>query len=693
MEDLWRDGEAGGDGIAQLVYLSNLIGRDTLLVQPGGGNTSLKLSERDVFDIEAPALVVKGSGTDLRTITQAGFTHLYSDRLALLRAKQSIDDDEMLRLMRAAMLFPGRDPLPSVETPLHSLLPYRFVAHTHDVATLSLSDTPSAQEHVRRLYGDRVAFLPYARPGFPLAKRMAEQYAERPPDGAVALVLEKHGLVAWGETARECYANLIDVISKAEAFVAERKQGRSVFGGVAVPPANESRRDELANALLPVVRGALASGGWRAVLHLDASPELLDVIGRERFAAAAARGVMTPEHILRAGVKPLVLDLPLDASLDDAKHALERSEGARLRDTMALFRERYAAYARAHGQPAPIPDFLKTIVVPGLGVIYAGKDRHSALVAAECYAATLRAIEGAQAVESFAFLSDADACAMEYWPLERRKIEEAAAKRRDLEGKIALVIGAASGIGRATAVRFVQEGAHVVLADIDLDGAQSLAQELNASTPERVVAVVCDVSDGDAVAELFRRATLHFGGLDVLFYSPGVGPRYFPVAEMSDAEIEEKMRVHFQGAVAATREAARIMIDQGIGGRLVYNASKAAFAPGEGFAAYGASKAALVHYVRNAANELGRYGITANYINADAVDTPLFRNLVRLRAEQQGRSEEEQLATYAQRSLLGHATIPPEAVADAVCFLASDRAAYTTGCVITVGGGAEAFPR
>ena len=188
-------------------------------------------------------------------------------------------------------------------------------------------------------------------------------------------------------------------------------------------------------------------------------------------------------------------------------------------------------------------------------------------------------------------------------------------------------------------------------------------------------------------------AVLHFGGLDVLFYSPGVGPAYSLVAEMSDDEIEEKLRVHFQGAVAATREVAQVMIDQGIGGRLIYNASKAAFAPGEGLAAYGASKAALVHYVRNAANELGRHGITANYINADAIDTPLFRRLVKERAARSGRSEWEQLMAYQERSVMRQATIPPRAVADAACFLASDRSAYTTGCVITVGGGAEGFPR
>ena len=683
MDNLWRSQDAGDSDVGQLVYLSNLIGRNSLLVQPGGGNTSLKSREADLYGDEANVLIVKGSGTDLRTIQAAGFTHLYAERLAKLQTKTAIEDAEMMELMQASMLFPSRDPVPSVETPLHSLLPYRIIAHTHDVATLSLSDTPHAEENVTRVFGEDMAFLPYARPGFPLAKLVAERYAEQPPDTAIALVLEKHGLVVWGEDAKQCYERLVSVISKAEAYVAERAEGRSLFGAITIPAWEEQERNAQAAELLPVIRGALAADGWRPMLHWDTSDEAVEAIGHETFADVARRGVMTPEHILRAGVGPLILDLG-DAADD-------RNE--RVRDAIREFRDGYVERRSGLGQPNPISDFLKTVLVPGLGPVYAGKDRRSALTAAECYRATLRAMAGAEAVEAFEFLSDADACEMEYWPLERRKIAEAKVSRRDLEGKIALVVGAASGIGRAAAERFVEEGAHVVVADINAAGADSLARELNEATPERALAVEVDVSDAASVRTMITDAVLHFGGLDVLFYSPGVGPAYSLVAEMSDDEIEEKLRVHFQGAVAATREVAKVMIDQGMGGRLIYNASKAAFAPGEGLAAYGASKAALVHYVRNAANELGRHGITANYINADAIDTPLFRKLVQERAAQSGRSESEQLKSYEDRSTLRQVMIPPRAVADAACFLASDRSAYTTGCVITVGGGAEGFPR
>lgn len=685
MTNAWSDLEAGSSEIENLVSLSNLIGSDGSLVQPGGGNTSVKLEETDIFGCDARALVVKGSGTDLRTILPAGFTHLYLDRLAALRAKQSLSDEEMMQVMRACMLYPDRDPLPSVETPLHSLLPFKFIAHTHDVATLCLTDTPSAEEHVSRLYGPQVAFLEYVRPGFPLARRLAERYGGGPPAGAIGLVMEKHGLAVWGQTAGECYASLRAVIAKADAYVAERGRGKRVLGPRVAPALEPEDRRSLAAALMPVMRGELDRFDWRAVLHFDDAPETLDMIGSEAFPEVAAAGVMTPEHILRAGVRPLVMRLDVGRDAESLK--------AQVREEMRGCRERYLAYLSANGRAEPIPDFLKTIVIPGLGAVFAGKDERNATVAAECYRATLQAQVGAEAVERFAFLSDADACEMEYWPLERRKIEEGLKARRELDGKVALIIGAASGIGRATAMRFAQEGAHVVLADLHAPDATAAAGEIESAHPSRASAVAVDVAEPSSVSAAFRDAMLQFGGIDVLFYSPGVAPGLQSVVEMSDAEIRRQMQVHFEGAVAATREAARVMLDQGSGGRLIYNASKAAYVPGEGAAAYGASKAALVHYVRNVANELGRHGITANYVNADAVDTPLFRSIMLQRARQQGRTEEEMLGRYAERSVLREALVPPEAVAESALWLASDRSAHTTGCVITVGGGYEGFPR
>ncbi|MEX0683027.1 MAG: SDR family oxidoreductase [Dehalococcoidia bacterium] len=683
MTDLWRDADAGKTDIEQLVYLSNLIGSEEDLVQPGGGNTSVKLEEEDVFGCRVQALAVKGSGTDLRTITASGFTHLYLDRLSTLRTREKMSDEDMMTLMRACMLFPDRDPVPSVETPLHSLIPGRFVAHTHDVATLSLTATPSAHDHIERAFGADVAFLEYVRPGFPLAKRMAEQYGDGPPASAIGLAMEKHGLAVWGDTAKECYTNLVSVITRAEAYIAECAKGKRVFGAAVVPVLDEPRRRETAATLAPLIRGELARLGWRCVLAFDDSPELLETVSSEHFPDLASRGVMTPEHIMRAGRRPLVLSPNV---------APEHADNP-IATAIAAFRGEYERYLAANAQPTPIPDWLKVVAVPGVGAFFAGKDRRSALVAATCYKATLGAIAGAEAVEAFQSLSESDACEMEYWPLERRKIEEGLRASKPLDGKVALVIGAASGIGRATAARFAAEGAHVTLADLDLERAEQAAAEINAAHGERGFAVAADAAEPAAMEHAVRETVLRFGGADVLFYSPGVAPGLHSVADMSDEEVTTQLRVHYQGAVAATRAASQVMLAQGNGGRLIYNASKAAVAPGEGAAAYGAAKAALVHYARNAANELSRHGITANYINADAIDTPLFRALVKERAERTGQTEEQTLARYADRSIFRTATVPAEAVADAALWLASDESAYTSGCVITVGGGAEVMPR
>jgi rhamnose utilization protein RhaD (predicted bifunctional aldolase and dehydrogenase)/NAD(P)-dependent dehydrogenase (short-subunit alcohol dehydrogenase family) len=692
MTSLWNDAHAGTDDISQLVYLSNLIGGDLALVQPGGGNTSVKIEEDDVFGRRVQALAVKGSGTDLRTIGPGGFTHLYLDRLATLRERESMSDEEMMRLMRACMLRDG-DPLPSVETPLHSLIPHKFVAHTHDVATLSLTNTPSAREHVEQLFGRDAVFLEYVRPGFPLARRMAEKYGAGLPADAVALVMEKHGLAVWGASAKECYANLTSIIARADEYVAEKRRGKQVFGPRVTPDLAGDERRTSAAAISPIIRGELATLGWRSILAFDESPTTLEQITGERFPEIASRGVMTPEHIMRAGRRAITIG-GSGLSIGGSGFSLTGGgAGDHIRQAIRAAHDDYLRYAVANGQTTPIADWLKVIAVPGVGAFYAGKDRRNALIAADCYRATMWAMDGAEAVERFESLSEADACEMEYWPLERRKIDESAKTRRDLEGKIAVIIGGASGIGRATAKRFAEEGAHVAVVDLDLGRAKQVADEINAARPERALALAANAADPAAIEHAFREATVHFGGVDVLFYSPGVPPELHPVSAMPDAEVQEQLRIHYQGAVAATRTASQVMLAQGHGGRLIYNASKAAFAPGEGAAAYGASKAALVHYVRNAANELSRHGITANYINADAVDTPLFRALVQERALQSGKTEAETLARYAERSIFRTPTVPAESVAEAALWLASDRSAYTSGCVITVGGGAEGMPR
>ena len=667
------------DPLSALVALSNHIGHDPRLVQPGGGNTSIKLDD---------TLLVKGSGTDLRTIGPEGFAHLSLAKLAPLAGAESMSDAEMMRFMAGCMLREG--PAPSVETPLHSLLPHRVIAHTHDVATMSLTNVPDgvAERLVEELFEGGIVYVPYSRPGFPLARAVGAM-AGRIPEGAIGLTLAHHGLVVWGEDADEVQQRLRLVVAKIDEYIAAGRRGRQLLGAVRTPaPAGEERK-RLAEIVLPAVRGAL--GVPRVILHFDDAPDILATLAAERVPELAGRGMATPEHILRAGRLPVRLDLDLAAAPESLVD--------RVRAQVAGARSEYEEYHRRHAQPdqRPLDDWAKVVLVPGLGLITAFSDKRSAVTANLCYRATLEAIAGAEAVDRFQFVSEADVFEFEHWPLERRKVEETLA--RELAGKevprhVAVIIGGGSGIGRAAAKRFAEEGAHVVVSDLEAAGAESAAGELAAVFPGRVIGMEADVRSDASLDALFRRTVLEFGGLDCLFYTAGLPPRFAPVTEIRREDLQRQLEVHYLGAVAAIGRAATIMRRQGLGGSIVASVSKAAVVPGKEAVAYGGSKAALLQALRVAAVELGSDGIRVNAINADQVDTPLFRRFVGERAKSRGVSEAEQLETYRKRNLMGVGLIPADAVADLAVLLSGDRFRYTTGAFLTVDGGlAEGFPR
>ena len=666
--------------LSALVALSNRIGKDPRLVQPGGGNTSVK---------DGDALLVKGSGTDLRTIGPDGFTRLSLARLAPLAQAEEMSDAEMMRFMAGCMLAEG--PAPSVETPLHSLLPHRVIAHTHDVATMSLTNVPDgvAERLVGELFEGAIVYVPYSRPGFPLARAVGRMVGDIPERG-IGLTLAHHGLVVWGDDAEEAERRLRFCVAKIEEFIAASRRGRQLLGAVRSPaPAAEERR-RLAEIVLPAVRGAL-SATERVILHYDDAPDILATLAAERVPELAGRGMATPEHLLRAGRLPVRLDLDLAAPPD----ALVE----RVRSGVAAARAEYEEYHGRHAGPdqRPLDDWAKVVLVPGLGLITAFSDKRSAMTANLCYRATLEAITGAEAVDRFQFLDEADVFEFEHWPLERRKVEETLARERatkELPRHVVVVIGGGSGIGRAAARRFAEEGAHVVLADLDEAAVETVAGELAPAFPGRVVGTECDVRSDASLDALLRRAVLEFGGLDCLFYTAGLPPRFAPITDIRREDLQRQLEVHYLGAVAAVGRAATIMRRQGLGGAIVASVSKAAVVPGREAVAYGGSKAALLQALRVAAVELGGDGIRVNAINADQVDTPLFRRFVGERARSRGVSEAEQLEVYRKRNLMGVGLIPAEAVADLAVVLAGDRFRFTTGDILTVDGGlAEGFPR
>ncbi len=668
------------DPLDALIHLSHLLGRDPRLVQPGGGNTSVKVGD---------TLLVKGSGTDLRTIDRAGFTRLSLPRLGGLREVGEMSDAEMMRFMASCMLADG--PAPSVETPLHSILPHRVIAHTHDVATMSLTNVPdgTAERLVTELFEGGIVYVPYIRPGFPLARSVSEM-ADRIPREAIGLTLAHHGLVVWGDDATECHERLTRVVGRMDGYLATARRGRRLLGRtrVVAPPAEERRR--LAEVVLPVVRGALGKTD-RVVLHFDDDDDVLSTLAGERTAELARRGMTTPEHLLRAGRLPVWLDLDLTATE-------ERLVG-QVRDGLAAARTEYEEYHRRHAAQGerPLEDWAKVVLAPGLGIVTAFGDKRGAVTANVCYRAALEAIENAEAVERFEFIAEADVFEFEHWPLERRKVDEQIARDRAtrlLPRHVAVVIGGGSGIGRSAALKFLEEGAHVVVADLDAASAEAVASEASARFPGRVVATAVDVCDDASLEALFRLAVLQFGGMDSLFYTAGAPPRFAPITAIRREDLQRQLEVHYLGAVAAIGGAAVVMRRQGLGGSIVASVSKAALVPGKEAVAYAGSKAALLQALRVAAVELGPDRIRVNAINADQVDTRLFRKFLSERAASRGVTVEEQLETYRRRNLMGTELIPAEAVADLAVLLASDKFRFTTGDIITVDGGLpEAFPR
>ena len=686
VEDRWDAGSppaSEADDLDQLVYLSNLIGREPRLVQPGGGNTSVKIGE---------VLLVKGSGTDLRTIDRRGFTRLSLPRLAALRDVAAMNDADMMRFMAGCMVVPD-GPVPSVETPLHSLLPHRVIAHTHDVATMSLTNVTDAvaERLVAELLDGEIVYVPYARPGFPLALALRDRL-DRIPAGAIGMVLAHHGLVVWAEEVRECYARLVRVVRRIEAHFEARRRDREVIEvrgeGAALP--SRDARERFAEQVLPAVRGALGGKDGRVILHFDDAAPLLAKLGAEPLRGLVASGMATPEHILRAGRQPLWLDLDWNAPQRAAESARRR---------IAELRTEYEAYHARHAPPGTpaIADWAKVVLVPGLGMVTAGRDRRAAETANLCYRAVLDTIANAEAIDRFTFLSEADVFEFEHWPLERRKLDEQAARDHAtllVPGQIVVVIGAASGIGRAAARRFVEQGAHVVVADLDQSAAGEAATEAGAGYPGRTLGLAADVRDDASLERLFRETILAFGGLDCLFYTAGQPPRFAGLPDVRREDLQRQLDVHYLGAVLAMGRAAAVMRRQGSGGAIVASVSKAALAPGREAVAYGGSKAALLQALRVAALELGADGIRVNAINADQIDTPLFRRFVAERAASRGVSVEQQLEDYRKRNAMGVSLIPAEAVADMAVLLASERFRYTTGDILTVDGGLpEAFPR
>ncbi|MCM2430528.1 bifunctional aldolase/short-chain dehydrogenase [Streptomyces sp. RKAG337] len=672
---------------AELLARSHRLGADPRNTNYAGGNTSAKGTATDpVTGQDTELMWVKGSGGDLGTLRATGLAALRLDRLrALVDVYPGVDrEDEMVAAFDYCLHGKG-GAAPSIDTAMHALVGAEHVDHLHPDSGIALACSADGEALTKECFGDRVAWVPWRRPGFQLGLDIAAVKDANPQ--AIGCVLGGHGITAWGATSQECEGNSLDIIRTAAEFLDRR--GRSEPFGPVLPgyePLPSAERRARAAALAPVLR-SVASADRPQIGHFSDSEAVLDFLSRTEHPRLAALGTSCPDHFLRTKVRPLVLDLPGDAPLDAAVR--------RLRELHTEYREEYAAYYARHATPDSPPmrgADPAVVLVPGVGMFSYGKDKQTARVAGEFYLNAINVMRGAEAVSSYLPIEESEKFRIEYWELEEAKLRRMP-PAQPLATRIALVTGAGSGIGRAIAHRLAAEGACVVVADINATGAAAVVEELGGA--DRAVAVTADVTSEEEIRAAFDAAVLAFGGVDLVVNNAGISISK-PLLETTAADWDLQHAIMARGSFLTSREAARIMIQQGLGGDIVYISSKNGVFAGPNNIAYGATKADQAHQVRLLAAELGEHGIRVNGINPDGVvqGSGIFAGgWGAQRAAVYGVSEENLGAFYAQRTLLKREVLP-EHVANAVFALAGGDLSHTTGLHIPVDAGvAAAFLR
>jgi rhamnulose-1-phosphate aldolase/alcohol dehydrogenase len=673
--------------VQDLLGRSNRLGADPRNTNYAGGNTSAKGTERDPATGEPVELLwVKGSGGDLGTLRESGLAVLRLDRLrALVDVYPGVErEDEMVAAFDYCLHGTG-GAAPSIDTAMHGLIDAAHVDHLHPDSGIAFAAAADGEELTRHCFGDRVAWVPWRRPGFQLGLDMAAVQRDHPD--AIGAILGGHGITAWADTAEACEANSRDIIATAERFIIEN--GRPDPFGASIPgfaPLPEPERHARAAVLLPLLRG-LASTDRPTVGHYTDSGVVLDFLERTEHPRLAALGTSCPDHFLRTKVHPMVLDLAPAAPLDVVV--------ARLRELHATYREDYTAYYGRHAtaeSPAMRGADPAIILVPGIGMFSFGATKQTARVAGEFFVNAINVMRGAEALSTYAPIVEAEKFRIEYWALEEAKLARMPAPK-PLASRIALVTGGGSGIGRAIAHRLAAEGACVVVADIDPASAEAVARELGGT--DVAISVTADVTDEAQVAAALQAAVLAFGGVDLVVNNAGLSISK-PLLETTVRDWDLQHDVMARGSFLVSRESARILIDQAMGGDLIYIVSKNAFFAGPNNVAYGASKADQAHQVRLLAAELGQYGIRVNGVNPDGVvrGSGIFaKGWGADRARTYGIAEDKLGEFYAQRTLLKREVLP-EHVAAAVFALTGGDLSQTTGLHIPVDAGvAAAFLR
>jgi rhamnulose-1-phosphate aldolase/alcohol dehydrogenase len=688
---LWDEKKAttlGDDQVALFLYRSNILGADLRITNYGGGNTSCKTIEKDpLTNADVEVMWIKGSGGDIGTLKKAGIAGLYTKKLRNLKNIYGglEDEDRMVGLFNHC-IYDLDSKAPSIDTPLHGLLPFKHIDHLHPDALIAVAAAKNSEKVTKEIWGDTMGWVPWQRPGFDLGLQLEKCLNDNP--GIRGLVLGSHGLFTWGDTSHECYMNSLEVIEMASEYIENKiEENGSVFGGQKVNSLPKEERLEKAAQLMPMLRG-LCSSEKRMIGHFNDSDVVLEYINSTDLERLAPMGTSCPDHFLRTKIQPLVLQLNTKEDLSDKEAILDK-----LKPAFEQYRKEYQAYYDQHkGDNSPaVRDANPVIIIyPGLGMFSFAKNKQTTRVANEFYVNAINVMRGAEAITQYTSLPRQEAFDIEYWLLEEAKLQRMP-KEKPLSRKVALITGAGGGIGKAIADKLAEEGANVVLTDIAED---RLKEGVETYTKDTASYAVCDVTKSDSIAEAYKKACLEFGGVDIVVHSAGLAISK-TLEETTEKDWDILQNVLVKGQFELAKQAVAIMRKQGLGGDFISIASKNGLVSGPNNVAYGTSKAAQLHMARLLAAELGGDKIRVNTVNPDGVivGSKIWEgDWAEGRAKAYGITVDELPAHYAKRNLLNK-IIYPKDIANGVfaCVSILDK---TTGSIINVDGGmANAFVR